>query len=453
MLATVSETRTDVSSVFDSLLRSTPELAVKPDEYTHAVKFRGDRHISPAELRPLMGTALRAASQISLYLHMPVCGARCTFCHYPTVVQPDAVGHWVDLLLAESRIFLSDFQNRVSSLPVTSVYLGGGTPALMTSEQLHRVLGHVRGCYSLGSASEITIEGTPETMTARHLDEICGAGVNRVSIGVQTLRTDLLRQMNRRHDARAALTSVKSALRTGFRQVNVDLIYGLPSQDAGQFLEDVDAIISLRPTSITLYRLRLGRPGELQTDLGRRFQEDPAAFPPPLETYVMQELGRRALLQAGYEEGPAGWFRLPGNRIQVYSDRWDTQGPMIAFGWWTYSYSSLYEYHNLTNRYEYAAAVRRGELPVLTAVEFSLSERVRRFFAFRLKSRFEVSRQDLINSFGPDEWKAPLSKALALLDRAALLNEDHQTFSLNRNGRLLIEEVIEAALMHHGAAS
>jgi len=418
-------------------------LRVSFPEFTHKVKHKGSQDTPLEELLPHITTSLAQQKSITVYAHMEYCQHRCLYCHYPVIdgATPAFVGQSIDLLIQEIKSARKTLS--FSQLPVSSLYIGGGTPTEASGEQLARLLGTLQENLDLSKVPEISIEGTPETYTEEKIRSLCDLGINRVSVGIQTLNPRLLREINRRHTPEQALQAITNLLQAGFTQVNADLIYGFPGQLISDFWDDLQAAIARNPTSITLYRLRLERNDELNTVLRRWFEDDPSPFPEPITLYTMQYVARQLLEAHGYHEGPSGWFsRLP-QPIAVYQDRWVEQKTLVAFGWHVYAYARTYECHNHKKIGDYRAAVRAGILPMERGSIYTLEEQMERYIFFQFKSLFKIRFEGFRSVFGislldQPEWVARFSH-LVDFGLATLTNEE---VALTPAGMVLVEEII-----------
>jgi oxygen-independent coproporphyrinogen-3 oxidase len=352
-------------------------------------------------------------------------------------------GSYVERLICESEIFRATFPE-VSDKRVSSLYFGGGTPTLAENHEIHRLMHYFQHNYTLSDDAEVTFEGTPETLSVSKIDTLLQAGVNRISVGVQSLNNALLALCHRNHTGEQAISAVMSLLSAKTPKVNADLIYGLPGQSIDEFASDVDQLAQLRPTSITIYRLRLERGDELKnTGMLRLYQITPELFPTFETALAMQVVGRRVLESHGYIERPSGWFSLPGYGEQVYEDRWFHQKPLVAFGWWTYSYAKDYEYRNCSSIKDYGEKLKCGELPLDFGTLFCDRERLRRFMTFSLKSSFGINLRNLEDL--SSESSSSLEECYRFLDHLVMRGiavRQGDSILLTDTGTVLIEEVI-----------
>lgn len=276
-------------------------------------------HAADADLRERLG---RPTGPIGLYLHVPPCTGRCTFCHYAIEVNPTA-GRLDRYLMAMEREMTVRWGQGALG-PVRSVLIGGGTPTYLEAAQLDRLLGHLRRTVDLPNDVEFTVESSPETLTAEKLAVLRDHGVNRLNVGIQAFDDRLLRSLARRHDGQGALDAVRLAQAAGFGNVNIDLIYALPGQDLETWLQSLDIATDLGVQSITTYHLRK-RP---DTAISRN--------PSPAEDLNLRmHLGAIRLLEArGYRQSLTDYFCLANEETaQVQArDKWRDMQPVDGCG-------------------------------------------------------------------------------------------------------------------------
>ena len=196
---------------------------------------------------------LGSAPPLSLYVHLPWCLRKCPYCDFNShaVAGPVPEGDYIDALLRDLEADLPLVWGR----PVLSVFIGGGTPSLFEPKSIDRLLSELRARLPLLGGAEITMEANPGTLDTARLKGFAAAGVNRLSLGVQSFEDRALKALGRIHDAAAAYRAVEVALKSGFERVNVDLMYGLPGQDVAGALADLDAALVFDPGHVSWYQL------------------------------------------------------------------------------------------------------------------------------------------------------------------------------------------------------
>ncbi|GEM_PF-289397 len=278
---------------------------------------------------------LRAALQrpsgpIGLYLHIPPCTGRCTFCHYAIEVNPDAAAldRYLDALCTEMTTRWGRDDHAASAEhaigPIASVLVGGGTPTFLSAEQLDRVLGHLHATTPIAPGTEFTVESSPETLTRAKLETLLRHRVTRLNIGLQALDDVQLRALARRHDAQGAVDAVNLAHDVGIPHVNIDLIYALPGQTLQSWLHGVALAAELGVASITTYHLRK-RP---DTRISRH------ASPDEHLNLRMQLAAHLLLTQRGYRRSLTDYYcRTDVETAQVQArDKWRDMQPVDGCG-------------------------------------------------------------------------------------------------------------------------
>ncbi|MCK5663905.1 MAG: oxygen-independent coproporphyrinogen III oxidase-like protein [Thiotrichaceae bacterium] len=232
---------------------------------------------------------------LSLYIHYPWCVQKCPYCDFNS--HQLAVGkssqsakqsqdeQYVSALLRDLEHELPDIWGR----SVQSIFIGGGTPSLIEPEQLHRLLSHIRSLVKLSPLAEITMEANPGTVDQNRFAEFHSAGVNRLSIGVQSFNSDLLEKIGRIHNAQQAAKAIEVAQLVGFDNINLDLMYGLPGQTLENAMADVQQAINFQTTHLSHYQLTL--------EPNTFFATHPPRLPDDDLSYDMQ-LGCQELLAA-----------------------------------------------------------------------------------------------------------------------------------------------------------
>src|SRR5205807_2506821 len=197
----------------------------------------------------------------SLYLHVPFCTWVCKYCDFNAyAVLEGLIPPYVEALSREVELAGAELPIG----PLDTVFIGGGTPSLLTSAQLHQVLDRVRGI-GVAPGAEITLEANPSNVTSEHVDGWLQAGVNRLSVGVQSLQPDALRFLERLHSGTDAIAALRTARAGGFSNINADLLYGVPGVNLAGWLEALEAVLAAGVQHLSAYELTV----ESKTRLGQ----------------------------------------------------------------------------------------------------------------------------------------------------------------------------------------
>jgi putative oxygen-independent coproporphyrinogen III oxidase len=253
-----------------------------------------------------------AAPALGLYLHFPWCVRKCPYCDFNShalrgEVPEDA---YVDALLRDLTLDLADLPGR----RLTSLFLGGGTPSLFSGRAIARVLEGVAARLSLAADAEITLEANPGTVDEAHFRDYRAAGVNRLSIGVQSLDAAQLKRLGRIHGPEDAVRAVHTARRAGFDNLNLDLMFALPQQTPAEAAADLRAALALEPEHLSYYQLTL----EPNTEF--------AARPPPLpdddSAHAIHAAGQALLAEQGYAQYEVSAYARPGRQSRHNLTYW-----------------------------------------------------------------------------------------------------------------------------------
>ncbi len=249
---------------------------------------------------------------LSLYIHYPWCVRKCPYCdfnsHESRQQSPDQA--YADALIADLEQTLPLVWGR----RVQSIFFGGGTPSLMSPEVLNELLARVRMLLPLAVEAEITLEANPGTVEATHFAGFREAGINRLSLGIQSFNDTHLKALGRIHDANEARRAVELAL-ASFDQVNLDLMYALPEQTMAQALADVQAAIAYAPAHLSAYHLTL--------EPNTAFHHAPPPLPDDDTSAAMQEAIEIELAQAGYQHYETSAFALAGHQCRHNRNYWE----------------------------------------------------------------------------------------------------------------------------------
>jgi oxygen-independent coproporphyrinogen-3 oxidase len=249
---------------------------------------------------------------LSLYVHLPWCARKCPYCDFNSHELRDGIPEaaYVDALIADLEQELPEVWGR----PVETVFIGGGTPSLFSSEAIDRLLSQLRARLPLPAHAEITMEANPGSAEAAKFAELRTIGINRLSIGVQSFNDDMLQRLGRIHGAAEAIAAAEAAHAAGFEEINLDLMYGLPMQDIAQALADLEQAIALRPTHLSHYQLTL--------EPNTRFAHAPPPLPDHDALWAMQQACQDRLGAAGYEQYEVSAYARAGHRCHHNLNYW-----------------------------------------------------------------------------------------------------------------------------------
>lgn len=230
---------------------------------------------------------------LALYLHIPFCAHRCSYCDFNTYTSLDDLKAPYADALAEEVVQVAGGAQR----PAHTVFFGGGTPSLLPVASLAHILAAVDRSFSLAAGAEISMEANPGTVDAAYLAEVRALGVNRLSFGVQSVISAELTLLERQHDFQTAVDAVRLARQAGFDNLNIDLIYGVPGQTLATWRHSMEAVLALAPEHLSLYCLTI-EPG---TPMQRWLNNGQIAPPDPDLAAEQYELACALMADAGFD--------------------------------------------------------------------------------------------------------------------------------------------------------
>ncbi len=379
-----------------------------------------------------------AAGLLSLYVHFPFCKQRCIYCDFNTlggIKQAERLVYHKALL---QDLRSASKQVNIAPGGLRSLYLGGGTPTLAPADWLVEVVDTVKEYYGFNSQAEITIEANPGTLTLDKLKSLRQCGVNRLSMGVQSLNAELLHKLGRIHSAQDVANSLVWARESGFDNINLDLIYGLPGQTATIWQDTVEKLLAFKPEHIACYALSV----EEGTPLERALERGLMTLPSEAEVEKMESILRRLLKNSAFEHYEISNWALPGKQCFHNKAYW-RNAPYLGVGAGAVSYYNGWRFTRLADPKQYAQAVSLGLELYSEAERLGLTSRVREYFMLGLRRRCGFKVAQVLNHF-PLAYRAKLRLAVKEFLHeipSELFHFKHGRLRLTGRGRDLSNEI------------
>lgn len=370
------------------------------------------------------------STRLAIYFHLPFCRRKCSYCSFISYGGREAD---IPRYLSALR---NELKRRAGGEAVVSVYFGGGTPSLLTAPDIKEILSATGTLYRLEGDAEISLEANPDSAGIDWMRALRAGGVNRLSLGIQSLNDAELKLLGRLHSAADARKAALAARQAGFNNLNIDLIYGLPGQSSRDFKKTLTEVIDMAPEHISLYALSL----EQDVPLWLTMQRGQLPAIDPDKSAAHYEMASDILAAAGYDHYEISNWARAGCRCRHNLTYWRNQ-PYLGFGAAAHSWTDGRRFANTADIDTYVGALSRGELPPRDPDEeiddkLELAETI--ILGLRLSDG--VGAGDIGERFGIDlmtEYAAVIGE----LGDLGLLEHAGERLRLTPRGRLLGNEV------------
>ncbi|MCL6471449.1 MAG: radical SAM family heme chaperone HemW [Firmicutes bacterium] len=367
-----------------------------------------------------------------IYIHIPFCKQKCKYCDFNSFAGLEALyGLHVRAVMLE----IASKALELDDLNTESIYIGGGTPTLLDPLHVDALLTEVYRRFTVSDDAEVTIEANPETIGKVKLAQLKQAGVNRLSIGFQSLDDGLLKLLGRKHSAAQAVRAFNNAREAGFENINIDLIFGIPGQSLANWAITLEQVVALEPDHLSCYGLMV----EPQTALEREIASGKLSKPDEdlqadMFTYTIESLS-----ESGYEHYEISNYAKPGHRSRHNLVYWNN-GDYIGFGAGAHSKIGNKRFRNVSGPKEYINSVIAGTNNAFEVVDLTKDDMISEtiFLGLRkiegldlssFEARFGCSLQDIYGD------------QIAELIKDGLLERNNGSLRLTHKGILLGNEV------------
>lgn len=299
-----------------------------------------------------------------LYIHIPFCKSKCSYCSFYSTTSLELIDDFLSALLTEMNFY------GPSTGLFDTLYIGGGTPSVLSTRQLGNILTHVRKIFRFKENPEITVEINPADLSFSELQSLRRLGVNRISIGVQSFNDDTLAFLERRHTGRQARHAIEDAGRAGFENIGLDLMYGIPGQDIPSWVETLEEAISYKPEHLSCYQLTV----DDDTPLGRRRRMGEIVLPDDDGQYDFFIRTSAMLEGAGYVHYEVSNFARNETLVSRHNSKYWNHCPYLGLGPSAHSFRENRRWWNHGSLTDYMSDIRAGKPPVATSETLTLED-------------------------------------------------------------------------------
>jgi oxygen-independent coproporphyrinogen-3 oxidase len=367
----------------------------------------------------------------SLYVHVPFCRRKCPYCHFYVIPYRERDVARLDQALRDEWQLV---RPQTAGLQLTSLYFGGGTPALVAPDRMASWIELLRGSQALSADCEITIEANPEDLNRELIEQLVAAGINRLSLGVQSLQDSELRQLGRSHTAEQAILLVEQAAAAGLHNISIDLMFETPGQTLESWSRTLDRAAQLPISHLSLYNLTI----EPHTAFDRRRKQIEPMLPNEEQGSAMLQRALDGLAAAGMQRYELSAFCRDGQWSRHNTGYWMGR-PFLGLGPAAWSFWDRRRFRNIPRLHRYAALVGEGCRATDESDELSSEALRREMLAVQLRLCRGVDLQTFQHDWG--KLDADLQRTLLHLKQIELLEERDGRLLLSTRGQLLHDSV------------
>lgn len=369
----------------------------------------------------------------ALYVHIPFCDHKCIYCDFYSIITKDSFDAFLNSLKREIYFYAKKYS---AGKTFSSIFFGGGTPSLMSAEYICEIINSLKENFSVNDDAEITLETNPGTVNRNKFKDFRKAGINRISIGIQSFDEQELKFLTRIHNKEKAIATVYQAVEAGFENISIDLIFNLPGQSKEKWINNLNQALALPVKHISAYSLILER----GTILNKMVLDGKVKMQDEDYDADLYEITIDTLTKSGFHQYEVSNFTKPGFECVHNNTYWHYRD-YISFGtsahsfvkgerWW--NYSSLKKY---ISEVELNGSAKAGG-EILSSLD-SLNE----YFMLALRSD-GVSIDEFRSLFG-DSWLNSKMKYFKELENYSFLKITDQKISLTKKGYLICDEILE----------
>lgn len=365
-----------------------------------------------------------------IYLHIPFCKKACHYCDFHFSTSPQ----YKEPMLKALRHELFLRKNYLGNQPIETIYFGGGTPSLLSANELQVLLGDIVDQFDVSSKAEITIEANPDDLNPQRVKELRQTLINRFSIGIQSFFEEDLRWMNRAHSAIEAQSSIKRVQDAGFENITADLIYGYPLLSNPKWEHNIQELIQLNIPHISSYSMTVEPATALSTFIKKGEQKAMDEGQSAAQFLILME----QLKEAGFEHYEISNFAKPGSYSKHNSNYWEGIS-YLGIGPSAHSFNGESRQWNISNNAKYIDQIQNGKIPSETEV-LTKENRINEYIMTSLRTSKGMDLNKITDEFGSDYANEIKNNLEPLTEKNWILMHD-QLITLTSDGKLFADHI------------
>ncbi|MBK7096119.1 MAG: radical SAM family heme chaperone HemW [Saprospiraceae bacterium] len=364
-----------------------------------------------------------------IYIHIPYCRKKCSYCNFYFLVSMKTVKPFVDSLLNEIEIT----KEYLIKKELKSIYFGGGTPSVLQTNDLQRILNKIEEIYTYNNNIEITLEANPDDITEAYIKKIVEVGINRLSIGVQSFSDSELKLFGRTHDSSSAINAIKISKEYGIENLNIDLIFGVPGSDRLSWKKNLDIFLDLNVDHLSCYNLTV----ENKTAISHQIKKG-------LVKGINDEISSEQftdtidyLCEMGFEHYEISNYAKNG-RYAIHNTNYWKGEHYLGLGPSAHSYNGEYRQWNISNLRQYIQSTGKGNLPI-GLEKLSNSDKYNEYIMTGLRTMWGIDLKHILQ-FDKEIVQTFLENINSFIDNGYVAQNNDKYF-LTKTGKLFADRI------------
>jgi len=371
-----------------------------------------------------------------IYIHIPFCKKLCYYCDFYHVVSPDNNSAFIDALLKEASLRKEYLENET----VSTIYLGGGTPSVFSIKDLGTILNHINKLFRVAADCEITIELNPDDVQSSYLNGLKNHNINRISLGIQSWRDSDLKMLNRRHDSVQAVAALKETLNAGFKNVTIDLIYGIPGMSLKEWESNLDFSFSFDIRHLSAYHLTF-EPG---TVFGKMLEKGDISEIDENESGAQFNLLIEKAESAGFIQYEISNFGKPGY-FSIHNSNYWKQVSYLGLGPSAHSFNGYTRQWNVRDLKGYIKSVDGGK-PFFESEELDIKKRFNEYIMTSLRTMWGIDLEYIEETFEKEGYDYVVNLS-GKFRNYGLMKQEKNSLVLTNQGKLISDNIISEFMM------
>ena len=366
-----------------------------------------------------------------IYIHIPFCRQKCYYCDFYKTLDTNQTEKFITTLIAEGV----QRKKYLFNESIETIYFGGGTPSVLKEKELMQIIAFLHKEFHISTGAEITFEANPDDLDYSYLKNLYRAGINRLSIGIQSFQNDHLKTMNRRHNANQAIVSVKNAIKAGFENISVDLIYGLPDLTFEQWQTSLNEVFSLPVQHLSAYHLTYHEGTPFYTWLKKgKFKELMEK-----ESIIQFKLLIESALKADFEQYEISNFA----KNKLYSKHnmsyWNGN-KYLGLGPSAHSFNGVSRQWNISHLENYLDAIKTNS-SYFEEEQLTENEKFNEYILTRIRTKWGVSINFIKKEFGTKK-ATHFIKNIEKYEKSEFVIQQNGIFILSNDGLFISDEIM-----------